>query len=212
MPSPVGHALAGTAIALIAERLRVSPPATGITRDTGPHRWSDASSRLPAHLFLCVALAALPDLDLLYQPIHRSITHSLGSTIIVTIVATFVTGWVTGKRSAGVGLLCGIAWGSHTLLDWLGADPNPPRGIQALWPFSHQWFISGWDVFRGTERRRIFSTASILYNVRAVAQEVAILAPVVILLAMGRRRSARSPRPQAGSRKSEVRIEPRPEA
>ena len=193
MPSPVGHALAGTAIALVAERVRFSIPRQDLGGGTpGPFRWGQASSRLPSYLFLCVALAALPDLDLLYQPIHRSITHSLGSTIIVTIVATLVTGWVTGKRSLGVGLLCGIAWGSHTLLDWLGADPNPPRGIQALWPFSHRWFISGWDIFRGTERRRIFSTASMLYNARAIVREIVVLAPIVVLLAIGRPKPARS--------------------
>ena len=191
MPSPVGHALAGTAIALVAERVRASATEESIASDGGAHPLSRGSSRLPTYLFACIALAALPDLDLLYQPIHRSITHSLGSTLIVIIVATLVTGWVTGNRSIGVGMLCGIAWGSHTLLDWLGADPNPPRGIQALWPFSHQWFISGWDIFRGTERRQILSAASILYNARAVAREVVILAPIVILLMMIRPKVAR---------------------
>jgi inner membrane protein len=187
MPSPIGHALAGTAIALVAERVRASANGTTTTWAAAAHPLSKrpkGSGRLPAYLFLCVALAALPDADLLYQPIHRSVTHSLGSTLIVTIVAALVTGWVTGSRSIGVGLLCGIAWGSHTLLDWLGADPNPPRGIQALWPFSQQWFISGWDIFRGTERRQLLSAASMLYNVRAVAREVVVLAPIVILLVM----------------------------
>jgi len=192
MPSPVGHALAGTAISLVAERARTWTSLGARAPWAAAARpMSQSSDRLPAYLFLCVALAALPDADLLYQPIHRSVTHSLGSTLMVFIVATLVTGWVTGKRSLGVGLLCGIAWGSHTLLDWLGADPNPPRGIQALWPFSHQWFISGWDVFRGTERRRIFSTASMLYNARAIVREIVVLAPIVVLLAIGRPKPAR---------------------
>ena len=50
----------------------------------------------------------------------------------MTIVAALVTGWVTGSRSIGVGLLCGIAWGSHTLLDWLGADLVPAADVLAL--------------------------------------------------------------------------------
>ena len=199
MPSPVGHALAGTAIALVAERARAltsvgasAPSASGAHDSSLHYPVSHHTAGLPPYLFLCIALAALPDLDLLYQPIHRSVTHSLGSTLGIFIIATLVTGWVTGKRSIGVGLLCGIAWGSHALLDWLGADPNPPRGIQALWPFSHHWFISGWDLFRGTERRQILSMASILYNARAVAREVAILAPIVILLVMLRPKPVRS--------------------
>ena len=195
MPSPVGHALAGTAIALVAERVRAlaaSGTEERLALEGGADPTARGSSRLPEYLFACIALAALPDLDLLYQPIHRSITHSLGSTLFVIIVAMLVTRWVTGKRSIAVGLLCGIAWGSHTLLDWLGADPNPPRGIQALWPFSHQWFISGWDVFRGTERRQILSAASILSNARAVAREVVVLAPIVLLLLIGRPKPSRS--------------------
>ncbi len=68
------------------------------------------------------------------------------------------------------------------MLDWLGADPTPPRGVQALWPFSDQWFISGLDIFRGTERRRLFSLASIVFNLQAVAQEIAIVGPIVAAL------------------------------
>ena len=194
MPSPVGHALAGTAIALVAERTRAltsaraSAPSAGGAHDSSlRYPVSHRTAGLPPYLVLCIALAALPDMDLLYQPIHRSVTHSLGSTLGIFIIATLVTGWVTGKRSIGVGLLCGIAWGSHALLDWLGADPNPPRGIQALWPFSDQWFISGWDLFRGTERRQILSTASILYNARAIVREIAVLGPLVIALLLVRR-------------------------
>lgn len=139
-----------------------------------------------------MALAALPDIDLLYQPMHRAVTHSLGSTLLVTIMAIGVTGWVTRTRGLALGLLCGLAWGSHLVLDWLGADPTPPRGIKALWPFSDSWFISDWDVFRGTERRQIFTVASFVYNVKAVAQEIAIVAPVTAALAWWRTRRATS--------------------
>lgn len=172
MPSPVGHALAGAAIALSIKPFLDSRP-----RPT--FRVALLSSAL---------LAALPDADLVYQPIHRAATHSLGSTLLVTIIATVVTGWVTGRRSLVFGLLCGVAWGSHAALDWLGADPTPPRGIKALWPFSERWFISDFDIFRGTERRQLFTWSSIVYNMKAVMQEVAILAPITAALALLRRR------------------------
>ena len=173
MPSPVGHVLAGAAIAFAAEPAlrRRAQPAFG------------------AALVTLAAVAALPDADLAYQPIHRAITHSVGSALLVTIVAMAVTGWVTGKRSFFFGALCGLAWGSHILLDWLGADPTPPRGIKALWPFSDRWFISDLDIFRGTERRQLFTVASIVYNLKAVLQEVAILMPVTVGLYLVRRGS-----------------------
>lgn len=173
MPSPVGHALAGAAIALSLKPFIDSRP-----RPT-----------FRVTLISTALLAALPDADLLYQPIHRALTHSIGSALLVTIIATVVTGWVTGRRNLAFGLLCGVAWGSHAVLDWLGADPTPPRGIKALWPFSDSWFISELDVFRGTERRQLFTWASVVYNLKAVAQEVAILAPITGALALLRRKA-----------------------
>lgn len=174
MPSPVGHALAGAAIALAAEPLM---------------RRGAPSFRVA--LLSCVALAALPDADLLYQPIHRAVTHSVGSFLLITIVATVVTGWVTRTWGVAFGLLCGVAWGSHLVLDWLGTDPKPPRGIKALWPFSQQWFISDLNIFRGTERRQLFTWASMIYNLKAIAQEIAILAPIAGALVFWRTRRER---------------------
>ena len=125
-------------------------------------------------------LAALADLDLLYPPMHRAFSHSLGCVVPVTIMGAVVTRWVTGRRALGFGALCGVAWASHLLLDWLGVDPNPPFGIKALWPFSDRWFIASLQVFPGTERRQWFTAAALATNLYAAAIETAILAPVVV--------------------------------
>ncbi len=168
---------------------------------------------------LCAALAAAPDLDLVYPPIHRTVTHSVGAILFVFIVAIAVTGWVTRpdrdssnggdgvsssfdggpRRHArirwGVVWLCTAAYASHLLLDWLGSDPSWPAGIQALWPFSRRWFISGLNVFPYLERREMLSITSILINIKAIAGEILIMGPIV--LAIGWLRSRRSPhRPQ----------------
>jgi inner membrane protein len=167
MPSPIGHVLAGVAVALAADA--VSPSL---------RRRVDVRTGIVT----LAALAALPDLDLMVAASHRSFSHSVGSVILVTIIAAVVTGWVTGRRSLGIGALCGVAWASHLLLDWLGVDPNPPSGIKALWPFSDDWFISSLQVFPGTERRQLFSAAAFATNCYAVAIEMAVLAPVVAAL------------------------------
>ena len=190
MPSPIGHALGGVAAAWFAERIPTSTITGPITPASGrpPERISTALT------LICAVLAAAPDLDLLWPGMHRTVTHSVGAVVLVTIISAVVTGWVTRRsnwlnwniwRIAGI---CGLAYASHLLLDWLGTDPNPPFGIQALWPFSHQWFIAGWTIFPMTERRSFFSWAAFATNVNAVAVEVGILGPVVLVLSRLRRR------------------------
>jgi membrane-bound metal-dependent hydrolase YbcI (DUF457 family) len=125
-----------------------------------------------------MGLAALPDADLLLPVVHRTVTHSLGAVVAVgllMIIAAAVTGEVTAK----IALACVAAFASHLLFDWLAVDQAAPRGLQLLWPFSSTWFISGWDVFRGTERRHFFRLATMQQNMVTMFQEIAILAPVV---------------------------------
>lgn len=188
MPSPIGHALAGAAIAWTLH---------------GLGRWRVAA--------LCAAFAVLPDIDLLYLPAHRTATHSIPVAILLTIIAVAVTGWVRpvpGRCQAGVrhrsdtapmgagvvsdpypiGLACGLAWSSHVLLDWLGADASVPYGIQALWPFSTRGFMSGWDVFPGTERREPFAARAMRINLRAAVQETAIMGAIALAVWWARRR------------------------
>ena len=155
---------------------------------------------------MCALCAALPDIDLLYMPTHRTATHSVPVAVLLTIVAMGVTGWVRptrewfASRSGGasptfvVGLACGLAWSSHVLLDWLGADANPPYGVQAFWPFSGTWFYSGLDVFPGTQRRDPLSTRAMLINLRAALQETLMMGSVAAAAWwMGRRRHALPP-------------------
>jgi membrane-bound metal-dependent hydrolase YbcI (DUF457 family) len=174
MPSPIGHALGGVAVAWIADLLPGRP--TGRVRLT----------------LTCAGLAAIADTDLLLPIAHRTITHSIGAVAITTIIAAAVTGKVTRKklqdgRMAGwqnwrIALTFGAAYASHVLLDWLQADPTPPYGLQALWPISSTWFISGWNVFRPTERRHFLEWAAMRTNLLAVVQEIAILLPIVVAL------------------------------
>jgi inner membrane protein len=188
MPSPIGHALGGVAAAWSAERLPRLKGPTGT-----PPRTHIGTS--PTHIstsltLVCAALAVLPDVDLLYPPIHRTVTHSIGAVLLVTIIAAGVTGWVTGRIDWRTAFICGLAYASHIFLDWLGVDPSPPFGIQALWPFSHQWLIAPWQIFPGTERREFLSAAAILTNLKAMAVETVILGPVVALLWWRRRTTA----------------------
>ena len=141
---------------------------------------------------VCAVCAALPDIDLLYMPTHRTATHSVPVAVLLTILAVVVTGWVNpirdwagrrfsvGTQTFVIGLACALAWSSHILLDWLGADANPPYGVQAFWPFSDTWFYSGVDVFPGTQRRNPLSASAMLINLRAAVQEKLFMGAVMM--------------------------------
>jgi membrane-bound metal-dependent hydrolase YbcI (DUF457 family) len=162
MPSPIGHALAGLAVRWAA----------------GPSTRSSTSRRIAPITIACLAVAVLPDLDLVHYSLHRTVTHSVGATLLIMIIVAGVTGWVTGSIGWRVALVVGAAHASHILLDWLGVDTLAPIGIQAFWPFSDRWFFSGWDVFLPVERRNIFSLAALGVNARAALREAAILGAI----------------------------------
>jgi len=172
MPSPIGHALAGLAVAWTSGL--VTPPDSRRGNLGGADGWP--GRRL---VLTTMALAAAPDLDLLLPGAHRTATHSLAAAVAVTIIAAAVTGQVTRWRTA---VLCGISYASHLLLDWLAADNYPPRGIELLWPFSDRWFISNLDLFRQTARQQFLTAPIIRQNLIAVAQELVILLPIVALV------------------------------
>ncbi len=173
MPSPIGHALAGIAVAWTADLV------------PGNRAWRTAPERAPwfqraggGLTLACAALGAAPDLDLLFVA-HRTVTHSVGAVFFVGLFCAALAA-NAHRPIARVALMCAAAYASHLLLDWLGTDYYPPRGIQLLWPINSEWYVSGIDVFRQTARLRILTRGPLMTNVRAIAQEIAVLGPTVV--------------------------------
>jgi len=164
MPSPFGHALAGLAIAFAAE------PATAASR----RRWAPGLSDFA--LWAIVA-AVWPDLDLIYPPWHRTWTHSIGATALVMIIAAAVTGKVTGRIQWRWAWMLGAAHASHMVADWLGTDRFLPIGIEAFWPFSDRFVLSGWNWFPPVERRLAHESA-LAVNAWAFAYEAMTLGTI----------------------------------
>jgi membrane-bound metal-dependent hydrolase YbcI (DUF457 family) len=175
MPSPIGHALAGVAVAWTADLV---PGGRAWRAARAPVGWYQRAGG--GLTLICAGLGAAPDLDLAFTA-HRTATHSLSAVMAVAVVAAAIAAGA-GRPIARVTVMCAAAYGSHLLLDWLGADFYPPRGLQLLWPFNHEWYISGLDLFRQTARLRIFTRGPMLTNVRAILQELAILLPVLAVL------------------------------
>lgn len=144
-------------------------------RSLEPH-----ASRWSALVLLSAFVAAAPDLDLLYPLSHRLFTHGVGATLVVMIIAGMVTRQVTGRVNWRLVLALGAAHASHIVLDWMGTDRFPPPGIRALWPFSNQFYISGWEIFPNVERR-LWRPDALAVNVHAALMEVLIVGPVAVL-------------------------------
>ena len=181
MASPVGHALAGYAIGRIGE-----PPRAAI-----PLRWA-----------ACTALAMAPDLDfvpgiLAEKPAlyHQGVSHSLVAALGVSLVAALAL--ARGRALPRVWLVCFAAYASHCLLDLLGSDARAPIGMPLLWPFDDTSYLSPWTLLPGiqhaeeasTATREWLSSIASWYNVKAIMIEVAVVAPLVAIAELRRRRA-----------------------
>ncbi len=175
VPSPIGHALAGLAAAWAVDLVpgdrawRTAPASASWYQRAGDGLTS-----------ACVVLGAAADIDLLFVT-HRTVTHSVGAVILVALFAATLAS--NAHRSVlRVASMCAAAYATHLFVDWLATDLSRPRGIQALWPFRFEWFISGLDLFQQTERRQLWSVATMVKNAGAILQEVAMLGPIVVAL------------------------------
>jgi hypothetical protein len=73
------------------------------------------------------------------------------------------------------------AYASHAVLDLLGKDTSPPLGLTLLWPFSSDYYLTGWNVFSEVSRRYWRPEEFIFGNLIALAWEMLLLAPLLIL-------------------------------
>jgi inner membrane protein len=193
MPSPVGHLVAGVAIAWTAEAL------ASTTRRTPRPGGEIALAPVATPLVLaCAALALAPDLDILMAS-HRTWTHSLGAVVLAGGAAAAVA----RARHLPVvltALACAAALGSHVLLDWLGHDGTAPIGLMALWPFGHAYVYSGIDLFADVSRRYWKPEEFFLGNARSIARELLILTPLALAALFLRRWVGRPRIPSPESR------------
>jgi membrane-bound metal-dependent hydrolase YbcI (DUF457 family) len=166
MPSPLGHALAGAAIA------------AATARDA-----TEARSLSRAAVIVGCALA--PDLDLLLkfldgQNHHQTESHSLGAAILAGVLVACASRLLGVRRPLALGLAASLAWLSHVALDYMGRDTHPPIGIMALWPLSREHFNSPWPIFLDIGRNLTWPT--LRHNVLAITWELTLLVPGASLI------------------------------
>jgi hypothetical protein len=160
VPSPLGHALAA-----VAAGHALAGPTAG--QRSGPRA-------LLRQALVFGALGVLPDVDLVFGA-HSGPTHGVGAALAVGLIALGLT------RRGRFAAAAAAAYGSHTLLDWLGSDSSVPIGIMALWPFSSAHYESNLHVFHAISRR-YWLPGFFEQNARAVLREVLILVPPTLLV------------------------------
>jgi inner membrane protein len=138
LPSPVLHSAAGLALA------RLVP---------------DASSGTGARVFAIASLilaANAPDLDFIpgilsgdARQFHHGASHSLIAAVIAGVGAGAVARWVGYRRPLRLGLLLGLAFASHLLLDMLSSYSDDRHGVALLWPLSAERTASPVPIFVG---------------------------------------------------------------
>ena len=148
--------------------------------------WAVVPRRDSAAIAILAAAAIAPDLDLLVGH-HRGMTHSVGMAAAAGLAATLLT------RRSRWGVAVTLAWSSHVLLDWLGNDTRPPVGVMALWPLSREYYKTAVEIFPAVSRRYWLAEFWI-YNLNAVAVELATLLPIVALVVWLTRRFGRRDR------------------
>jgi hypothetical protein len=195
MPSPVGHALAGVAVGLVAAGRPDRDESTVASTESRDVRHRLARDPRWRRAAVFAMLGVLPDVDLLFG-VHSTYTHSIGAVVLVLAAAWLIirpgpragppTSPSSRRRPPLVGrparLACAaaLAYGSHILLDWLGHDPTPPIGITALWPFSAAYYDSGLHLFMPISRR-YWLDSFWHHNLVAIARELLLLLPCVVL-------------------------------
>ncbi len=159
MPSPIGHGLAAVAAGwAIAGLLAV-----------GQARWRQIT--------ILVAIGLAPDLDLLWGR-HSRETHSVGAALIVATVAAWQR-WPVASTRTRIWLAVCLAWLTHPLLDAMSSDTSIPIGIMAFWPWSADFYSTGWDVF-GPISRRYWLDNFWSINLASIARELMFLGPVAV--------------------------------
>jgi inner membrane protein len=163
MPSPLGHALAGLTVHVLAARGR-----------------DELFEARRAAVIVAAALA--PDLDLLLRFVdgrnhHNQHTHSLGAAVLAFAAGAIVLRHLRFARPTALALCAAVGWASHIVLDYLNRDTNPPIGIMALWPLTDGYYKFPWPLF--LDIGRTLEWATVGHNLVAAAWEACLLVPIL---------------------------------
>ncbi len=187
MATPVGHGLLGAGIGVATTR-----------------NWR---GHLPWFVFLAVSAVAA-DFDFLPGLLvgdinrwHHQGSHSLLAAFIWAAMTWIVFVWVKGRdkyASVRAGLVAGLVYASHLLLDCLTTDTRAPFGIPLLWPISERAFLAPVTPIPGVSHgvpgdglATVLTSIFSLGNLYGALIECVVVLPILIVVWIGRRIFAR---------------------
>jgi membrane-bound metal-dependent hydrolase YbcI (DUF457 family) len=181
MPSPFAHMSVGFLLLAGLRRLRHTFRVRFV-RD-----WIGLS-------VFCVFFSMLPDIDAApgfwfgdLGKYHNNLTHSLFVCAVVALLVVCVSCLLHSGRAVRWGMLAGVCYGMHILMDWLSYG----RGVMLLWPFTRTRYASPLHLFYGLRWSEGLWSLSHLWT---LLNELAVLSlPLLALLLCCRwmRRSGR---------------------
>lgn len=168
MASPVAHSLVGATLYFALSRNR----------------------KFDAREFWLVILAAnIADLDFIPgffigdpEAFHRTISHSLVVTLLFSLMVYVMLRLAQSGHSMRLSVLIFLGLLSQLAIDWLSFDDSPPQGVPLMWPFTGDYYMSDVHVFSHVRRDNLFSVPVILHNLKAIAREIMIVAPVTFIV------------------------------
>jgi membrane-bound metal-dependent hydrolase YbcI (DUF457 family) len=109
-----------------------------------------------ARLGALVVAANVPDLDfipgvLLGNPrlFHRGASHSLLAVVAFTALMIVLARWKGCRSHLRVGLVLGLAFAGHLLVDMLSTWVDDHSGVALAWPLSNYRVLSPYPIFKG---------------------------------------------------------------
>jgi len=183
VPSPVAHSLAGVALVwLFRYPLNLSPEPSG----GRPRGWL-------VTLAAVILASVAADFDflpgfLVGMPgrFHRGPTHSFGAAVIYGVLALAYARWRGIKSPNTLGLLLGLVYGSHVVLDVFTLDFGDQIGVPLWWPLLSGNVVAPFHLFlyiqRGPGSASFFASQFNAHNGYAVLWEVAVMSTVLLIV------------------------------
>ncbi|MBI2836826.1 MAG: metal-dependent hydrolase [Acidobacteria bacterium] len=174
MATPLGHGLAGAIICLGCRRVGWQAPS----------------------MAAAVIVANLPDADFLPGILvgwpsryHHGASHSIVAAMICALAIGIWS--AAGKHHptpARAGILLGVCYLSHVIIDYFTVDTGTAVGIPVFWPFSHDLFIAPHPIFGDVKRDNFFDLAILRHDLWNLVIESAVFLPLFLLLHHAARR------------------------
>lgn len=200
MPSPVLHTLPAVLIAKAALGTR--------STDRNAHLRATRFGGQDAILMAAAVIAAnVPDLDFVPGIIvndpgmfHHGGSHSLFAAVVFGILCALVARLAHYPSVVRIGIVTGLAYFSHLLLDAAAPLDDVGRGVPFFWPLTERYFVSPVRLLMGIglepDRGGLLASLITPHNMLALGLEVLVVAVV----AGGFRLARKSTSPRVDSR------------